>query len=117
MSKAFPGIYLHRFNCGHSESHHSVLAIERNNLDFDHPCVRCEPNTAAGQERLGVMLKWSRFSIPHLAENGDIILGPRTSQYHPAFLSIREKGGNYEVAVMRKDSAEYLALTSKYGMN
>ncbi len=85
---------------------------DKNNLSFDHPCVRCEPNTPAGQERLKAISDWSRFSIPFVGEDGDIIMGPRMSKYHPALLSIREKGDRYEVSMWKQDSAEAMIVNS-----
>ena len=109
--------YLHRFSCGHSESEYARLVNDREILNFPHACARCEPNTTAGQERLKELSKRDMHSMPYVAENGDIILGPRGRNRYPALLNIREKGGRYVPNVVRQDSAEGLGLQSIYGMS
>lgn len=114
MRYKFTPIYLHHFTCGHSESHHGIVANEKDTLHMDYPCVRCEPNTPKGQERLKTMWNWS-YSIPYVSEKGDIVLGPRRSKYHPLILIFSEKGDRYEVKEVRQDSAEGLGYQSLYG--
>ena len=109
--------YHHRFSCGHSESHFDIFVKDRDILNFSHACARCEPNTAAGQERLKAISNCDKHSMPYVAENGDIDLGLRGRDQYPALLSIREKGGRYVAHVVRQDSAEGKGLQSIYGMS
>ena len=116
MVRCYPKIYLHRFNCGHSESYRGIFVSKENILQLHYPCARCEPNTTAGQERLEGL--WGRDDsyLPYLTDKGDIVMAPRDSKKFSAFLSIRHYGHRYVGTVVGTDSAEYLSLNSHYGM-
>lgn len=115
MDKCYPSLYLHRFNCGHSESYHGILVSKKNILELHYPCARCEPNTPAGQERLENM--WVCEYLPYLTDNGDIAMAPRGSRKFSALLSIRQYGDRYVGTVVSTDSAEGRSLNSRYGMD
>lgn len=54
--------------------------------------------------------------VPYLTRDGDVIVAHRGSTRYPALLSIWERGGRYDIAVVGTDSAEAMAMREVYGM-
>ena len=110
-----PRIHLRRFSCDHSESHHGILASEKNTRNLDAPCARCGPTAATGQKRLGQMRAWDGSTITYVTEDGNVVMAPCGSEGVPDVLSVRDVGDGCVARVVRRGSAEGRAVGSIYG--